>query len=514
MSNIQNEPIGPQAGAFLHVDDFDGDEQDWYIMQLAAEIGADPDEAVRSIRAGIKRRARLLSPPPSDMSPVAVDAQGDERDAIPWPPGRAGAIARFIYQTSYSPIQEVAITATLALLSGVCGRAYRTHTGKDLALYIILVAKSGVGKDALHEGIPMMLELSDRPLARYFVRASDFASGEALHKALLREPGFLYLQGEFGKKLKRMANPTDAPMQSFRNIMLMAYGKKFLEGKEYSNPENSLNGVDWPSLSFVGETTPSTFLECLTPDMMADGFMSRFLVISYGGGRPLPNPDRAASMSSEDTVAWTALVDHTLDYQGPFFTPPAIEVQPDGNARSALDRFDLDCIAMLNATDDESERQVWSRAHIKALKIAGLLAVIDHYLNPTIDIGHVRWAIHLVRRDVETFQSQKREGNIGVSDDARQQKLIAFIRDYITKPVPKSYKVPAQMQADGIVPRSYLQMRSASLNPFANHKLGASKALDDAIRSLIANGNLMEVKHDKVVEGYGFFGKAYRVLDL
>ena len=513
MTTVQDSGVSPQPDEFLRADDFDGEEQDWYIEQRAIEIGVDPREAVRDVRAALKRKRRLLGSFVDEVQPGMPPTPVQDSSLI-WPPGRAGAIARFIFATSYSPIAEVSITATLGLLAGVCGRAYRTHTGKDLALYIILVAKSGVGKDALHEGIPMMLGLSDQPFASYFVRATDFASGEALHKALLREPGFLYLQGEFGKKLKRMANPTDAPMQSFRNIMLMAYGKKFLEGKQYSNPENSLNGVEWPSLSFVGETTPGTFLECLTPDMMSDGFMSRFLVISYGGGRPLPNANRNGEFSRDDCVLWRGLVDHTAKYQFPINVPAAMEVQPDAEARAMLDRFDIDCIARLNATDDENERQVWTRAHLKALKVAALLAVADHYLNPTITAAHVGWALRLVQLDVDVFQTRHREGDIGVSDDARQRKLLAFLHEYIAKPVPKGYRVPDQMWQNGIVPRQYLQKRSASLPAFSSHKLGATKALDEAIRSLVANGNLMEVKHDKVVEMYNHHGKSYRVLEL
>lgn len=52
-----------------------------------------------------------------------------------------------------------------------------------------------------------------------FVRAQDFVSGEALHKEVLREPGFLALQGGFGRKLKRMSNPTDTSMQLLRTVM-------------------------------------------------------------------------------------------------------------------------------------------------------------------------------------------------------------------------------------------------------------------------------------------------------
>src|SRR4051812_10823957 len=65
------------------------------------------------------RPARPQVPPPGEA------AVSDNAQAIPWPPGRAGVIARFLYASSYSPIPEVAITAALGLLAGVCGRAYR-----------------------------------------------------------------------------------------------------------------------------------------------------------------------------------------------------------------------------------------------------------------------------------------------------------------------------------------------------------------------------------------------------
>src|SRR4051794_39814238 len=87
----------------------------------------------------LAQAAAAHPPVPSTAERINVE-QAPYREAqgsIPWPPGRAGVIARFPPASSSSPIPEVAITAALGLLAGVCGRAYRTHTGKDLALYII-----------------------------------------------------------------------------------------------------------------------------------------------------------------------------------------------------------------------------------------------------------------------------------------------------------------------------------------------------------------------------------------
>ena len=71
-----------------------------------------------------------------------------------WPIGGAGYIAKAIFSASFLPQQEVAIIATLSLLSGVAGRAYRTPTGATLSQYYLLVAHSGSGKDAIHKIIP------------------------------------------------------------------------------------------------------------------------------------------------------------------------------------------------------------------------------------------------------------------------------------------------------------------------------------------------------------------------
>ena len=109
------------------------------------------------------------------------------------------------------------------------------------------------------------------------------------------------------------------------------------------------------------------------------------------GSAPLPNKHNQGELGADDAALWSALVDHAVTYQFPINMPEAMRVQPDAEAEDLLDGFQLDCIAKLNATDDESERQVWSRAHVKVMKVAALLAVADHYLKPVVTVEHVRW---------------------------------------------------------------------------------------------------------------------------
>lgn len=455
--------------------------------------------------------------PPINCGSAASAAQmSPQIEPLPLPPGFAGQLANFIYQNSYLAIPEVAISATLGVLAGVCGRAFETPTGKDLSLYIILVARSGIGKDGIHEGIPKLLDLAVTPGANYFVKAQDFASGPALHKALLTQPGFLNLQGEFGRKLKGMSVMSNAPMQELRTVMTNVYAKDYLEGKTYSNSEKSLAGVQWPAFSFLGETTPNTFSESQTPDMMEDGFMSRFFIITYNGPRPLPNEARGLyELESDELERWKGLIARAIPYQGTLLTPKErIQVNITDEAQLKLSRFEINCTETINATDDESERHVWNRAHIKALKIASLLAVADNGEAPEIDIEHVAWAITVVRYDIEAFQSRKRNGDIGNDDHTRERKIMALAQTYIRQGVPESYKVPQKMQHEGVIPRSYFQRSISKTSAFTNHKMGASVALDKTVRSLIDSGYLMEFNRDKQVEAFGYHGKCYMVLML
>lgn len=436
-------------------------------------------------------------------------------ETLTTPPGFAGQLCDYIYESSYMPVKEVAVAATLAILAGVCGRAYRTHTGKDLALYQILVARSGIGKDGIHDGIPRLLKNAPRGAER-LLRTENFVSGPALHKALLREPGFLNLQGEFGRKLKRMADPRDTPMQALRTVMTDAYAKEYLPGLAYSKEEDCFDGVSWPALSFLGETTPNTYLESLTTDMMEDGFLSRFVVITHEGIRPFPNHQRREALTADEQDRWNEIVSIGIQYQMPINTSiPRVVRFKDEGAWERMNRFEYACTDEINSTVDESERQLHNRAHLKALKIAGLLAVADNPSDPQIDLGHAVWAIILVRRGMDTFRAHKLRGDIGNSDHSRQSKLLALMRDYIFNGASPGYKLPKAMSNDGIIPRKYLQQKTSSSPPFLNYKAGgASLALDHTLKSLIDSGYIVEADKLKMAQIYAFHGKCYVIINL
>lgn len=238
------------------------------------------------------------------------------------------------------------------------------------------------------------------------------------------------------------------------------------------------------------------------------------LSISQSSDRE-PNSEEVRAVPLEEPVLryWRALVDHALRHGTDRDMPSRNPALPTPDAEEKLEGIRREYDAQLRGQDD-TERHMLVRAHLKVMKIASLLAVADNDLAPRVNLGHVAWASQLVTTDIRRFRSRKQAGDVGNDDHAREQKLASILRSYMLHAVSPGYKVPEAMRLASIVPRSYMQIRTQRLAPFANHRSGASRSLDDAVQSMVASGYLMEVDKHRVAEQYGPQGKCYRILKL
>lgn len=461
-------------------------------------------------------------PPPTPVAvtlagPVAATVVQARAKGLPWPPGFAGRIAQYIYQSAPRPVKEVAIVATLGLLAGLCGKAWHIPQS-GLNMYIILVARSAIGKEAMHSGISSLIRActSSMPTFHNFIDFTDFASGPALIKACANNPSFVNVSGEWGRKLKRLANDDrDGPLGTLRTQMTNLYQKSgpqsIVGGIGYSNRENNIASISGVSYSMIGETTPSTFYEALTESMMEDGFLSRFLIIEYDGDRPALNTCQAMY---PDAALQDALVKLAFQAQNLIGNQTSQPLGRTEEASHIMWEFEQECDREINMTEDESKRQMWNRAALKVLRVAGLLAVADNWINPCVTKEHVDWALDVIRRDIAIMGRRLDTGDVGTGDSTRERKLVALLHDYLSSPVPASYKVPDGMRLNSIVPRNYLQIRTARVASYYNHRMGQNVALDLAVQAAINNGYLMEVDKSKVSESYNYHGKAYRIIKL
>lgn len=467
---------------------------------------------------GTAEPARTVAPAAASVAAMGPQVAAVPEDGLAWPPGLAGQIAYYIYQSAPRPVKEVAIVAALGFLAGVCGKAFCIPQS-GLNLYIVLIARSAIGKEAMHSGIGSLITAAAnrQPPVMRFVDFSDFASGPALKKAVAANPSFVNVAGEWGHKLKRLAaeDGRDTPMNQLRHVMTDLFQKSgpasIVGGITYSNKDSNIASVAGVAYSMIGESTPGKFYESLTESMMEDGFMSRFLLVEYEGLRPPLNttPLREPSKALGDAVA--DLCTHAmtlLDRQETVMTSRTNE------AALMMEKFEKECDSQINGTADEMWRQMWNRASLKMMRVSSLLAVADNWLNPVIDETHINWALKLIHKDIAIMSKRIEAGDIGMNDDSRERKIVKMLKEYLENPVAASYGIPEELRKNSIIPRKLLQVRTARQVAFNSHRAGATMALDHTLRSMCDSGYIMEVDRNKMAEQFNFHGKAYRILHI
>ncbi len=453
-------------------------------------------------------------------APVPASVLSAGEFGVPWPPGVAGRIAQFIYGSSPRPVKEVSIVATLGLLAGLCGKGWHIG-GSGLNLYIVLIARSAIGKEAMHSGISYIVKAvtATNPIFHQFVVFDDFASGPALTKACTFAPSFVNVSGEWGHKLRRIAladSGRDQSMQTLRQQMTNLYQKSgpkaIVGGIRYSQADNNIASVSGVAYSMIGETTPSTFYEALTENMMEDGFLSRFLNIEHNGIRPPSNDSIVDTPNSALVELLSNLA--TVASKVCSGSSPSIEVKKNPDVVTIMKDFEEECDKNINKTQDESFRQMWNRAALKAGRVASLLAVADHHLFPCITADHLNWAIDLVRRDISIMQRRIEGGDVGVTDTTRERKMLSVIKFYLTNELPKSQADSGPLKANGAITRKYLQVYCKQSPAFNKFRGGDVAALNQTLQSLIDQGYLAEIKKEDAVKNYKFHGKCYQILNL
>lgn len=421
------------------------------------------------------------TPPPVPTPAPAAPTRARAPAAL-YPPGLAGELAAYFYSSSVRPTHEVAVLYAIAFLAGVVGRSYNI-SGTGLNQYMLLVAQTGTGKEDGPKGIERLMA-AVRPnvaMVDEFVGPGAFASGQALIRVLDERPCFLSMLGEFGLTLQALNDPrAPAAVVMLKRVLLDLYSKSgwnnVLRSTAYSDSEKNTKTIHAPAVSWVGDTTPETLYDNISSADIADGLLPRVQILEYNGKRPKRNrnaghaPDAALTAKVADLVALalTTANNHTC---------AAVQVAQD--ALETLDAFDEECDGHMNASTHGGVKQLWNRAHLKALKLAGLLAVGCNPHQPTVTVELAEWAIAFTRAGTDSILRRFEEGDVGSGESKQMADLRRVLREYFahTKKELVAYKVNPELQKAGVVPYAYLTVRMARLASFYRDRLGAAGSL-------------------------------------
>lgn len=457
------------------------------------------------------KKIRSNEPAPVNLQnitvPTPAPAATTPKHNTTFPPGLVGEIADYIYRSAIRPVPEIALTAAIALTAGICGRSYNI-SGTGLNQYLILLARTGAGKEGAGTGMDNLVSsIRPRiPMVDQFMGPSVFASGQALIKVLDDRPCFVSLLGEFGLTLQQLCDPrANSAQVMLKRVLLDLYSKsgwnKLLRSTVYSDTDKNTQNVQAPNVTILGESTPETFFEGLDASHIAEGLIPRFSVIEYNGPRPPRNRNSGYAPPAAlcDKLIDLVTVSLTTSNNGTY-----VAVKKDPEALALLDQFDTYADDKMNAGGSDVDLQLWNRAHLKALKMAALVAVGLDVHNPIITAGVAQWAVDFVIRDVTTMSTRFRSGDVGTGETKQHSDLRRVVKDYFagTPKQASSYGVLTTMHRDGVIPYVYLRRRLANLTSFKSDRRGTSTALRTVLADMVDGGELHEMPALQVSERY------------
>lgn len=426
-----------------------------------------------------------------------------------FPPGLVGDIARYALGAAIRPVPEIALSAAIAIVAGIVGRQYNiSDTG--LNQYILLLAKTGTGKESMQSSVDRLFAEVTKtvPAADTFLGPSRFASGQALNKRFQKQPCFMSILGEFGDTMKRVsskrANGSDVALLSELKDMYHKSGaNQMLRATVHSDKEKDTANVQSPTLTILGETAPEPFFAGIDESLIESGFLSRFLVIEYTGERPARNmrPMTLPPAELVQAVADICAGALTMQQNRTHYT-----VQMDATATKDLDFFDTWVDGQIRG-QGEVVRQLWNRAHIKALRLSALIAVGVNPLSPTVTHENAEWAIDMVKRDVAVMFDRFAIGDVGEGDAKLHVEMVKVIKLYTSK-CPKGFE---RYWPHGAIPYRHMVQAVASRPAFKNHRNGATAALKNVLEAMVRAGELMLLEKKDAHTRFGTSSDVYAV---
>ena len=453
------------------------------------------------------RKIRAKQPPTVDITAltkkmVTKEVPAPPKPTIEYPPGLIGEMARYFYASAIRPVHEIGIAAAIGLLAGVTGRAYNI-SGTGLNQYIILLAKTGSGKEGLASGIDALMSAvrEQVPVVDQFIGPGVFASGQALLRTFDEKPCFISVLGEIGLTLQQICDPrANSAHVMLRRVLLDLYTKsgwdKTLRPMVYSDKDKNTNAVQAPSLTVLGESTPETFFDNIDQSHISEGLIPRFSIIEYKGQRPAKNPNAFMRPPEALVKKFTDVILTALSVQQ---NNACCHIKVDAQATVLLDAFDVHADKEINGAARDIDMQLWNRAHLKALKLAALLAVGHNLHDPVVTKEMAEWAINFINADIDTMLLRFKEQSIGTGDHRLESEVKHAVEEYLkmSKKTRKSYYVQKEILDKGIIPYGYLRRRLRQLSAFRNDRRGATAALKACLDDMVAAEVLDKISEEQ-----------------
>lgn len=362
-------------------------------------------------------------------------------NTLPMPPGLLGQLVDDAYNMALYRYREVAFVSAIGAVAGICGRKFNVACQKPtgLNMYMTLIANTGIGKEGITDFLNHVMyeAISDvGTVSSSFFSDSDYTGPKALMGELKDARSKVVLFSEAGVGMEQKSGDK----AGLKKSMLQLYSKSHSTGRSsgavYSKKEDMVSNLRAPALTVISESPPDSLIEGFrNQGAIESGYLARQSVFRVVGQKPYAARDLQQSISPECAEKLKHLAVKAAAVQA-VDDPSAHMMRAENDALlgEILDHCDF-------CRDKENEFELtnslksvmWSRAHVKALRYAGIACVFNRK-EAKIFREEWEWATRMVDYEMSCVDSCFAGG--GLSGDPRED----LARDVIIPVVKKAFE--------------------------------------------------------------------------
>lgn len=449
------------------------------------------------------------------------DYKEEIKSKIILPGGRMRELIDFFLGQSVLPVPEISLCGALGMVSFIAGKTFKV-SGTGLNQYILLLAKTSVGKSEIENGTyKMFKEIYPNENQIYkFLGPEEIGSGQGLIKYISENDCFGVISGEFFDMTRRIASSKASSADRSLNTQLLKMYTKSNAGVQvretaYSDKTKNTKIVNSPSFSVVGECNPKDFYGSIDERMVTSGLIGRFSIIPFYGERGEESETFLDYKPDQKLVDWmTNLAIKCLKFnKAEKYETVEYSVQTTEFYREMASSI-RDLINKAEQNGSEVAASLWGRFAMKVRKMSACLAVMENINKPVITLEQAKWAYdmqHYITNDIiEKFT----RGEIGQSDDGQQvaevKKAVYF---YLAGDDFKNYRVNIKLRKEGIIGYTFISQRVSGLKCFKDAKPNTNLAIKNALKHFIDCGDIKELTLSEVKKLGVNHGLFYKVIN-
>jgi hypothetical protein len=369
---------------------------------------------------------------PAKKSDEPLDSVPEDLLSVP---GILQDVVNFYTVTAIKPQPQFAVQAAIAYGSVVMGRRWVTDQRNFSSLYFLNIGETGSGKEHTKTVLEELLEEAGLD---ELIGPAGYTSAAGVISTLTKKPTHVSVVDELGRQLKSAAAKGNQHKADALTSIMECFGRQDGTLRQQGYATNTMKSADAeklekvvkrPSLTLVGMSTPSEFMQAIGGGDVASGLLNRFVIVKSEIGVQLSQEKRRSNIS-ERLAKWSK--EHAnaqvgdLDAGNAHDMPPhPVEVPFTPEAKKLLRGYEERLVDAIKKETGTGLEAMYNRSREIAMRLSLIISrsMDQDEIGPDAMQWSINYVDHYAKQTIEMFRLNMAEGPFDAACKAVYAKI-------------------------------------------------------------------------------------------